>query len=133
MNWLSWLLLLADTLNNVATLFLIFGTGTTIGLTVWLAISLAEMSSNRRYNSDNKLDRDFARAQSHATFIKRLIWLPVLLMLLGAMVPSRDTFYAIAASEVGEEAMKTPTFSKATTALNRWLDRQMATPQETHE
>lgn len=40
-------------------------------------------------------------------------------------IPSRDTFYAIAASEMGEQALKTPIATKAGKALEKWLDEQI--------
>lgn len=41
-------------------------------------------------------------------------------------VPSKDTIYAIAASEMGERALASPTGDRAVKALNAWLDRQIA-------
>lgn len=48
------------------------------------------------------------------------------LLAAAQFVPSRDTFYAIAASEMGEEALKSPIASKAGKALENWLDQQLA-------
>lgn len=45
-----------------------------------------------------------------------------------AALPDRNTVYAIAASELGERALETPTASKAVAALNAWLDRQIQAP-----
>lgn len=45
-------------------------------------------------------------------------------------VPQKNTVYAIAASEVGEEVLKSETADKAMTALNAWLDRQIAGQQQ---
>jgi hypothetical protein len=42
------------------------------------------------------------------------------------LLPSKSTVYAIAASEMGEKALSTPTASKAIKALDAWLDRQIA-------
>ena len=42
------------------------------------------------------------------------------------VVPSSGTIYAIAASEMGENVIKSKTGGKAVEALNAWLDRQIA-------
>lgn len=51
----------------------------------------------------------------------------VVLSLTGAVLPSRDTMYAIAASQVGEQALKTPLAEKAEKALEAWLNKQTKT------
>lgn len=38
------------------------------------------------------------------------------------LVPDKDTFYLIAASEAGEQAIQTPEFTKLRTLLNQYLD-----------
>ena len=49
------------------------------------------------------------------------------LLLVSMFIPSSPaTFYAIAASEVGEEIIKSPTAGKVVTALDSWLDEQIA-------
>lgn len=46
--------------------------------------------------------------------------------ILTSFVPSKETVYAIAASEYGERALQSPTATKAIKALNAWLDKQAA-------
>jgi hypothetical protein len=48
------------------------------------------------------------------------------LVIAAALLPSKTTLYAIAAVNVGETAIHTPTGDKALRALNAWLDRQIA-------
>lgn len=60
------------------------------------------------------------------TAIFRGIATSVVLLLIMVVTPSREAVYAIAASEVGEEALKSPTATKAIKALDAWLDRQIA-------
>ena len=50
----------------------------------------------------------------------------IALVVVSLAVPSKDTVYAIAASEVGEEIVKSETAGKAVKALNAWLDKQIA-------
>jgi hypothetical protein len=51
--------------------------------------------------------------------------LPVLAVLI-VVTPSRETVYAIAASEMTEQALKTPIASKAMQAVEKWIDRQLS-------
>lgn len=41
------------------------------------------------------------------------------------LVPSKDTFYLIAASEAGEQSLQTPEFGKVRQVINKWLDGQL--------
>ena len=54
------------------------------------------------------------------------IWGLVAVSIVGAIIPSKSTVYAIAASEMGEKVINTPTAGKALKALDAWLDRQIA-------
>lgn len=45
--------------------------------------------------------------------------------LFGAVVPAKETVYAIAASEMGEKLIKTDTANKALNGVNAWLDKQI--------
>lgn len=56
-----------------------------------------------------------------------LVLLPSFIVsaVLGSLVPSKETVYAIAASEMGERALNTPTATKAFQALEAWLDKQV--------
>lgn len=48
------------------------------------------------------------------------------LLFLAVITPSKDTVYAMAASEMGEKVVQSQTANKAMQALNAWLDRQIA-------
>ena len=54
-----------------------------------------------------------------------LLALPILAILIVA-TPSRETVYAIAASEMTEQALKTPVATKAMKAVEKWIDKQLA-------
>ena len=54
-----------------------------------------------------------------------LVSLPILAILI-LVTPSRETVYAIAASEMTEQALKTPVASKAMQAVEKWIDKQLA-------
>lgn len=54
--------------------------------------------------------------------------LGVLMCIGNCFIPNKDTLYAIATSQVGEQVLSTPLAAKAEKALEAWLDKQIATP-----
>jgi hypothetical protein len=79
------------------------------------------------YNNDYNIsgdDRDWASWRPNFRFAPFLA--PLFFILWGGsfLVPSKDTFYLIAASQAGEQAIKTPEFLKVRNVLNKWLDEQ---------
>ena len=57
--------------------------------------------------------------------VKPALIIAVSCALVAALIPSKTTLYAIAAVNVGQTALHTPTGDKAMRALNSWLDRQI--------
>lgn len=43
-----------------------------------------------------------------------------------ALIPKKDTLYAIAASEMGEEALKSRLGQKSLQAIEAWVDKQIS-------
>ena len=54
------------------------------------------------------------------------VFVPIAGLLLTAPIPSKETIYMIAASEVGEEALATPEVAKIRMLINKYLDEQNA-------
>jgi heme/copper-type cytochrome/quinol oxidase subunit 2 len=115
-NTLSWLLYLADVSG---TLSVVVGlSALVLGITaVILNVVASVHQSNGEYSA-----KEYAATKPYAR--GTLIAAPILL-LLACVVPSEDTVYAIAVSEMGEEVLKSETASKAQRALNAWLDKQI--------
>lgn len=111
MNSLNWMIYLADVasgLNAVSffgTMICLIGTGMSFGLAHFEDLSDAK------------------------PWISRFAYASVIFLLLAVFLPSKDTIYAIAASETGEQILKTPEASKARQALNAWLDKQIGNTQ----
>jgi DMSO reductase anchor subunit len=108
MNSLSWMLYLADVSRGI-----------TIGMASLIAASSLGI---------------FMMWVSHCIDGNRAPpkWLHIITALaifLVAIIPSRDTIYAIAVSEMGEDALKSKTDGKAFTALDAWLDKQVEKAQ----
>lgn len=129
MNSLSWMLYLADVAQS-ASGFLGFVTilGGIVGAGSWAA-RLALGSSPTIYSWDDKEAKTAEHRELVGIAKKASIYLPIAALATGTLsvaIPTKDTIYAIAASEMGEQALKTPTADKAFKALNAWLDRQIA-------
>lgn len=106
MNELSWLIYLAEVFGNLGVLaaIVMIIAGFTTGLcTILHAV------------------------ENEAFWVhKPLLLVTAVAALLATVVPSKNTIYAIAASEMGEKALNTPVVNKATKALEAWLDKQIA-------
>lgn len=89
MNSLSWLLLLTDIFSNISALSVIFSI-----LGVILLFGLCAYY-------DCVYDRAYPHIKSFLVGLSVVISISIL-------VPSKNTMYMIAASEVGEKALKTP-------------------------
>lgn len=150
MNNLSWLLYWADVLPKVSTwVCIIFFIMTVIGgLTLILGITgffgdeskgtaflkgkeaaIAEGHTNYR---DYYKDEVYAVALAPRFRAIGGFLFPAALLLWGAsfLVPEKETFYLIAASQAGEQAMQAPEFGKLRTILNQFLDSQIKKDKE---
>lgn len=141
MNSLSWLLYIAGVSGNFTALFGWVGLAVLIGGICTYCVSIGFRVDGREelnsydYRDETSAkykraieDKDDAMKQAVSlSFWGRFMIITALIMwLLGAALPSKETVYAIAASEMGEELLKTPTAAKATKALDAWLDKQIA-------
>lgn len=113
MNQLSWLLYWADVASNLGKFFVIFGMVAFITFCVMMIVTLLD-----DYDSVN-------RKTEKAVRLIRYSPVPALLLLAAVFTPSRETMYAIAASEYGEQLLHTKTATLAEQALNAWLERQI--------
>jgi hypothetical protein len=115
MNGLSWLIYLADVADNLDNLLSFMqGAGLVGGVILGIAAFVG---------ADEMEAKDWATWRRVAFRLT----LPAFLTgaLVGSVVPSKETIYAIAASEMGEEVLD-GTEGRAMKALNSWLDRQIA-------
>ena len=130
MNELSWLIYAADVVGNLRWLA---GSALIATIPISIAGGLVWLMCHDGYSSDETGER----ADRIALRVAKALfpWL-VVAVIITAVVPSRSTIYAIAASEMGERVIESETGSKAVEALNAWLDRQIsggtssAPPQE---
>jgi predicted branched-subunit amino acid permease len=107
LNQLSWLLYIGNVVGNLGPLFF------TLGLGCLLLAALMVISSVENFTKSSLLKALFPTA------------IAVVFWFMAALCPSQETVYAIAASQMGEQALKTPMASKAGQALEAWLDKQI--------
>lgn len=114
MNQLSWFLYLGDVSESVSTLFVVifvlFGSLAMASL-VCAGISYAE--------------HDGATARLAGKWSIVFVSICLVFAVFACALPSKNTVYAIAASQMGEEALKTPLGTKASQILEAWLDKQI--------
>lgn len=122
MNSLSWMIYWADVCGNVG-----FPAGV-----FFLAGTIAAFISTcvKRGCEASKEPDDQAAARISASIQRASIPIAILSLVLAVFVPGKNTIYAIAASELGEQALKSPTVTKAQQALDAWLDKQIEKPEK---
>lgn len=146
MNSLSWLIYWADTAPSLAMFVSFLSFFGFLVSCVLLAINITEGSETRgswieEYDpvDDKNKSRNVYKYTDSARIAQKLwfsrLTVPLFLILWGAsfLVPSKDTFYLIAASQAGEDAIKTPEFTKVRSVINKWLDNQLSTEDKKDE
>lgn len=126
MNDLSWLIYAADVAGS--------GKGVAAAALGASALTAAGAYLSRAFNGDMarifNRDEHIAKRDAANRFFKPCAAVASVAAIFLIIVPSRDTIYAIAASEMGEEVIESETFNRATRALDAWLDRQIGDEQE---
>lgn len=117
MNDLSWMLYWAEVAGTVRSLLFAATTISGIGYAFFLI-----HGNFRWFVCDDDSDGIMPRLAKTWSKVPLLFALP----LIASFVPSQNTIYAIAASEMGEQALETPVATKAGKALEKWLDNQIS-------
>ena len=116
MNHLSWLIYWANTLPNLASAIGVVATLLSAAFSIAVFIRILAISGGE---SD-------AKGYIHATrFLPYFTPIVMLIGLASSLVPDKEAFYLIAASEMGQTVTETPEFSKLRTILNNILDEQV--------
>lgn len=125
MNSLSWFLYLSDTLPSLSNTLSFFGALAAIVSAIGFAMTFLNTDSTREDNMAR-----YARYQSTGRqLLSRAAPWAIGLFLIATVIPSSKTMYAIAASEVGEQVIKSEAVqgvaNDATKALQQWIKRQI--------
>ncbi len=132
MNSLSWLLYWADVLPTVAHTVTVISALALIISVIILVLGITgffgDEAKGLKQPDEYYSRRDYLYAINLAPrFRKAWMFVALFFVTLSAslLVPSKETFYMIAASQAGEQAMQTPEFSKARAVINKFLDDQL--------
>lgn len=117
MNNLSYLLYLANTLPSLGVLLVI--------LSVVLFIISGFIYCHAFFDLDYKDENYIKFSKLGAKGLK----ISLVMMILTCFIPKdSNVYYAIAASEVGEEVLKSPVATKTGKAIEKWIDSQLEEP-----
>lgn len=120
MNSLSWLLYLADVSDSIDWFFTLCTGLTAPGFLIWASVG---------FDGSDQCWSEADWATWRKIGFRLLLPTAVLGLLLGSLIPEKETVYAIAASQMGEKVAKSQSAEKAMKALNAWLDRQIIEPE----
>lgn len=128
MNLLSICLYLADILPNIATVLVAIGVIMVLLILIVAGVNSINVADYNGY-SYNKEKKD------HSLSIRSLkkLWIPPLFMLFAALIPSTNTVYLIAASEIAEVGYKSEVGEKLQKVVNEKLDAylvELTSPSE---
>ena len=125
MNNLSILLYLADVAGNIGWIFNMLFAISIFSVLVALVVG-GVMTEEATSEKDWKIWRRWLISSIGLSFSASLA---------SALIPSKETVYAIAASETGEEVLNSGVGTRATKALEAWLDKQIEeqTKEQTSE
>lgn len=119
MNELSWLIYLAGVSGNIG--------GVMIAVAVVSGVvSAGCLVASGAIRIEAWDDEEKRKSTQVLAASKKPIVICVAASIMAALIPSSETVYAIAASEMGERVIKSETGGKAVEALNAWLDRQVS-------
>lgn len=118
MNSLSMLLYLADVLTGVSQTIIILSLASLLASAVIFFGSLS-CTENIRDTMNGS-----------AGNVRWIVPLACFMLVIVNLVPSKTTFYMIAASEVGEDVLKTPEITKVRRLINQSLDEALAPKKE---
>lgn len=137
MNSLSWLIYLADVISGLSVvsviLFFVFGLASIV---LFIASCVTYLDANNEYSIGNEDVRERRMGLHHfwKEHFSTAIKIEVAVLILAIFVPSKNTVYAIAASEMGERVLKSEQVqgvaSDATKALQIWIRKQIDTEKK---
>lgn len=128
MNNVSWLIYLSNISGNIGGLLIFIGIAVFIIAGVYFGISIALYDDLNKWDTSEETAGLLKKSLHIRRFVPALLVLACTLWVLAALCPRQETVLAIAASEIGEKVLESPTGNLAIKALNAWLQRQIAPP-----
>ena len=125
MNDLSWFLYLADVIPPIGHARMFIGVGSV--LFMFAVTGAASMDADLAEKYPNVSKKEAARADVAFSFLKRgHRWaFIIIIMLVGALIPSQKAMYLIMGSEISEEVINSETGKRVQKAINKKLDEYL--------
>lgn len=132
MNSLSWLLYVADVAVSLRTFLVIGGVvAIGIGLVAWLGWTVSyvtrksvELKQDKSPYEEKEL-REWTAIEQGWAKSRGFAIVGIISVVIGCTLPSQNTVLAIAASELGERAIKTEMVNDAYKAVHQWIKKQL--------
>lgn len=118
MNSVSWFIYVAQVSDSLGSLFVFIGV--VIGLCTLASYGVPRIANFGDGHGPNDSDY-WAEKPLRAWFCA----LAVICLVIGNLMPEKNTMYAIAASQVGEQIVKSDIANDATKALQQWIKKQI--------
>lgn len=128
MNQISWLIYFSNVSGNLGALLIFLGLVVLVVAIAYWTSSYVMFDNIGRWESEAARNEQLKATYKTRKYVPALIGLTFFMWITAAFMPSQETVLAIAASQVGEQMLKTPTANLAVDALNAWLKRQIAAP-----
>lgn len=104
MNSLSWLVYLSYVIPNLGVVLVTMALALCFIIGGAFIYSRTAMSDGKRY--PNMYPDAYENGQKAHKFLLKILWIPFVLICLSIFIPSRETMYMIAASQVGETVIQ---------------------------
>lgn len=125
MNQISWLIYIANIAENIGGILVFIGILIVAISGIYFVVSMGIYSDIERWDSSEVKTRELKNARKMRRFVPFLVCVSFVIWIIAACCPSQETVLAIAASQAGEQLLKTPTANLAEKALDAWLRRQI--------
>jgi hypothetical protein len=107
-NTLSWLIYASDVIPNLGGVFIAFAIGSAIFCAILFIFGSTTRDSSQYSRAPKESQQDtWDRGKKSQITAFKLLAIPVICILIAVVIPSKNTFLMIAASEVGETVVKT--------------------------
>jgi len=125
MNNLSLVLYLADVLYTFRGVTILLLVVTWASYTLWWLWAKTDANNPYSWETQDSLDKKKAHRQMGFLPKNKWLWLSASLIFISILLPNRETFYLIAASEAGEAVVNTPEAKELLLDVREILDIQL--------
>jgi hypothetical protein len=119
-NKLSLLLYIADVTEKLSSYLWTFGL---LVLLSYVGLNVAQAVSTATFNEER--GSSVSQYRTHGLIRNKLIVVGVVLIMISSVIPSRQTMYLIAASEIGETVILSPEMTETVGKMKAVIDKKL--------